>query len=89
MLTIAGGGTLPVFSFGEEAEMFLRLGTLEAGWEAGRFTTGGLVSMLRGSLAGVGRVALDPLPEVCGKELVRLVSVDRYDFVRVLLEVEA
>ena len=40
MLTIAGGGTLPVFSFGKEAEMFLRLGTLKAGWEAGRFTTG-------------------------------------------------
>ena len=41
MLTIAGGGTLPIFGFGEEAEMFLRLGTLEAGWEAGRCTTGG------------------------------------------------
>ncbi len=40
MLTIAGGETLPVFSFGEEAEMFLRLGTPEAKWEAGRFTTG-------------------------------------------------
>ena len=87
MLTIAGGETLPVFSFGEEAEMFLRLGTPEAGWEAGQFTTGGLNSMLRGPLAGVRRVTLDPLPEVYGRELVCLVSVDRRDFVRVLLKV--
>jgi hypothetical protein len=86
VLTIAGGGTLPVFNFGEEAEMFLYLETQGAGWEAGRFTIGQLVSVLCGPLAGVRKVALDPLPEVCGRALVGLVSLDQHDFVRVLLD---
>lgn len=66
--------------------MFLHLGVLGVGWEASRLTAGELASMLRGPLAGVRKVALDPLPEVCGRALVCLVSVDRQDFLRVLLD---
>ena len=57
---------LPVFSFPEEAEMFLRLGGLEErGWRIVACTAGELVSRLPGyRRAGIELVALDPLPEM-------------------------
>ncbi|QIN81481.1 hypothetical protein GBA63_01695 [Rubrobacter tropicus] len=59
---------LPVFSFPDEADMFLRLGGLEKeGWLAVESTAGELVSRLAEyQRAGVDLVALDPLPEMVG-----------------------
>lgn len=59
---------LPVFSFPEEAEMFLTLGGLEErGWRTAEGTAGEILSRLAEyRRAGVGLVALDPLPEMMG-----------------------
>jgi hypothetical protein len=57
-----GGEALPVFSFEEEANMFLRLGALGDDWRARETTGGELVSVLCGPCAGVDRVVLDPVP---------------------------
>ncbi|MDP9479376.1 MAG: hypothetical protein M3R38_27510 [Actinomycetota bacterium] len=67
-LKLAGGEeVLAVFSFEEEAELFLRLGaggggSPRRGWVARETGAGELASLLLGQLSGVGRVALDPLP---------------------------
>src|SRR5215213_4489545 len=58
------GEALPVFSFEEEAEMFLWLQRTEDGREVRETTPGQLVSILYGPCADVGRVILDPLPEI-------------------------
>ncbi len=57
---------LPVFSFRDEAEMFLRLGGFEEeGWRTTESTAGELVSRLpEYHCAGIDLVALDPLPEM-------------------------
>ena len=62
----AGREALPVFSFPEEAEMFLRLGGLEErGWRIVACTAGELLSRLPGyRRVGIELVALDPLPEM-------------------------
>lgn len=59
---------LPVFSFPEEAEMFVTLGGLgERGWRTAESTAGEILSRLAEyRRAGVGLVALDPLPEMMG-----------------------
>ena len=59
---------LPIFSYPDEAEMFLRLGGLEEeGWLAVESTAGELVSRLpEYQRAGIDLVALDPLPEMAG-----------------------
>ncbi len=64
----AGRTALPVFSFPEEAEMFLKLDGLEReGWRTVESTAGELVARLAGyHRAGVDLVALDPLPEMMG-----------------------
>ncbi len=87
VLTIEFDGerALPVFSFEEEAEMFLRLEVLEEGWWTRETTAGELISLLYGPCAGVKRVALDPLPAVCGGEaMLDLVSLERKDFAQTL-----
>ena len=63
-----GREALPVFSFPEEAEMFLKLGGLEErGWRIVEVTARELVSRLAGyRRAGIDLVALDPLPEMMG-----------------------
>jgi len=72
---------LPVFSFEEEAEMFLRLGLLEKeGWRVRETTCGELTSVLYGMCRDVTHVSLDPLPG-----MVELVSLSRKTFVRTLL----
>jgi hypothetical protein len=73
---------LPVFSFEEEAEMFLRLGTPGPGWRARKTTTEELVSLLYGLYVGVKRVTLDPLPVVDGEMVFDLVDLGREDFLR-------
>ena len=82
LLTIDAGGekALPVFSFEEEAEAFLNLGVLRTHWWIRETTPRELVSMLYGPCAGVGRVALDPLPELGGEAIVGLVSLSRERF---------
>src|SRR5215207_5901156 len=55
---------LPVFSFEEEAQMFLHLGGYEqSGWRARESCAGELVSVLMGPCLEVEGVALDPLED--------------------------
>jgi hypothetical protein len=75
------GQALPVFSFEEEAEMFLWLQTTEDGREVRETTPGQLVSILYGPCADVGRVMLDPLPEIGARLQISLLGMDRRDFV--------
>ncbi len=87
VLTIDAGGetVLPVFSFQEEGEFFLRLEATEADWWPRETTTGELVSLLLGLCARVDKVALDPLPGLGEREIVELVSTGRRHFVRHLM----
>jgi hypothetical protein len=81
---------LPVFSFEEEAEMFLHLGGYaDSGWRARESSAGELVSVLCGPCADVEGVALDPLPEMLEDGTIGLVEVGRRRFVGQLLEREA
>ena len=84
LLTVDLDGTgeaLPVFSFEEEAEMFLWLQTSEDGREVRETTPGQLVSILYGPCADVGRVMLDPMPEIGASMQISLLGMDRDDFV--------
>jgi hypothetical protein len=84
LLTVDLDGTgeaLPVFSFEEEAEMFLWLQRTEEGREVRETTPGQLVSILYGPCADVGRVMLDPLPEIGLSMQISLLGMDRNDFV--------
>jgi len=84
LLTVDLDGTgqaLPVFSFEEEAEMFLCLQTTEDGREVRETTPGQLVSILYGPCADVGRVILDPLPEIGAHMQISILGMDRNDFV--------
>ncbi len=87
VLTLDGGGdrVLPVFSFRDEAEMYVHLQLGTPGWGPRVFSADEIVSMLLGSLSDVTRVALDPLPEACDKTLLDLLCVRRDAFVRSLL----
>lgn len=87
VLTInpGGGETLPVFSFKEEAELFLQFGVSGTGWWVRETTAGELISILYGPCAGVEKVALDPPPGLLGEAAVGLVSLSRKDFVRILV----
>jgi hypothetical protein len=76
---------LPIFSFQEESELFLRLEATEADWWPRETTTGELVSLLMGLCARVDKVALDPLPGLWEREILELVSTGRRRFVRHLL----
>lgn len=63
VLDLAGlGPSLPVFSFREEAELFLALGGLGEGWRAVESGTGEFLSLFFGPAANVKSVVLDPLP---------------------------
>lgn len=81
-LTIDCGGEemLPIFSFREEAEMFLSLGTLAEGWSLRRATAGELASTLMGPCADIDFVALDPMPEMVHRGMVGLVGISRERF---------
>jgi hypothetical protein len=78
-----GEQMLPVFSFEEEAEIFLRLLGRGVGedWQIKESGAGELVSVLLGPCAGVKAVALDPLPEMLAERTVGLVSLERERFV--------
>jgi hypothetical protein len=81
MVGCSGEQALPVFSGEGEAEMFVWLeGAFEDGWRVRETSAGELVSILYGPCAGVGRVALDPSPEMVCINAVSLVSVTRERF---------
>ena len=85
------GGSLPVFSFKEEAQTFLGLSEndQEEGrrWRIRETTAGELVPVLMAPCADVRQVALDPLPLTLGmgKVMASLCSVTRERFVEELL----
>ena len=76
---------LPIFSFEEEAQLFLRSCEVAVEWKVRKSSSGELISVLSGPCAEVSEVALDPVPEVCGGALLGLLSVKRDEFVRGLL----
>jgi len=78
-----GSTALAVFSFEEEARLFLQLGG--RGWRVRAAGVGELVSMLSGSAIGAGLVALDPLPQGEAELVNRLPCLDRERFVGFLL----
>ncbi len=82
----SGVEALPVFSWAEEAEMFLSLGGFEeGGWAIRESTAGRLVSMLEEDLyAKIEFVALDPMPEMVTPmfgAMISLVTLDRQSFI--------
>ena len=85
------GGSLPVFSFEEEAKTFLGLSENdqeeERRWRIRETTAGELVSVLMAPCVEVRRVALDPLPLTLGmgRLMASLCSVARERFVEELL----
>lgn len=87
LLDIGGGWALPVFSFREEAEMFLHLGRLAdgRGWRVRESGAGEVASVLCGPCRGAKSVALDPLPGTFGDEPAAPVEVDRERFLGELL----
>ena len=78
---------LAIFGFEEEAEMFLhfRGAALEDGWSVRQTSVGELVSVLYGPCANAKKVVMDPAPEVGKRELVRIPSMHRNDFLWDLL----
>jgi hypothetical protein len=83
------GGFLPVFSFEEEAEAFLKILRSDGkkpGWWSRETTPGELVSVLQAPCAQVWGVALDPLPPSFGREaMLPLLRVKRDRFVQDLM----
>lgn len=72
---------IPVFSFFEEAELFLWLGGFADDWRVVEVGSRTLIGMLIGPYAGVDEVALDPIPEVQSRSFMGLVTVARERFV--------
>jgi hypothetical protein len=86
----AGGFSLPVFSFKEEANTFLGLSKNDQEEEGRRWhiretTAGELVSVLLAPCAHVRQVALDPLPLPLSRLLFSFCSIARERFVEYLL----
>jgi hypothetical protein len=82
------GGFLPVFSFQEEAQAFLKLlgeEEKELGWRIRETTPGELISVLLALCAQVKRIALDPLPLSCGEAVLPFMSVKWNHFVQDLM----
>jgi len=79
-----GRRVMPVFSFEEEAALFLCL-CAQGGWQVRPTGPGELVSLLCGPCRGVELVALDPVSDAEPDVMNRLVSLERGRFVDVLL----
>lgn len=75
------GRSLPVFSFREEAELFLALGDLGDPWRVVERGAGDLISLFFGTLADVESVVLDPLPAMLFDDTAGLVSLSPGRFV--------
>ena len=74
------GDHLPVFSFRDEAEVFLHFEGTGDGWHARETSCGELVSVLYGLCREVEHISLDPLPKIA-----ELMSLSRKAFVEALL----
>ncbi len=83
-----GRSVLPVFSFEEEAALFLRLG-VQGSWQIRRSEAGELVSLLYSLCREVELVVLDPVSDAEADAVNRFVSLGRKRFVDVLLRREA
>ena len=81
----SGEEALQVFSFEEEARMFLELGALSGDWRVRVTSPGELISVLFCLCVSVKRVALDPLPHLDGAALNHLMSMKREAFMEFLL----
>lgn len=78
------GETLPVFSFTEEADLYLHLDANDNRASIEEATCEELISLLCGPYSNVEWVALDPPGS--DEASMRLVSASREDFLRLLLE---
>ncbi len=83
-----GRKVLPVFSFEEEADLYLRRG-IPGSWQVRRAEAGELLSLLYCLCNKVELVALDPASEAETEVMDRLVSLERERFVDVFLRREA
>lgn len=82
---VEGDGTiLPVFSFEEEALLFLRLSGFKDGWRTSKSGASGLASVLSDACPDARHVALDPIPEIGPHGPHDLVSLSREEFVGLL-----
>ena len=79
-----GRRVLPVFSFQEEANVYLRHG-IRGSWQLRQTQAGELVSLLYSLCRKVELVALDPMSDVETEAMNGLVSLERERFVDVLL----
>jgi hypothetical protein len=82
-----GRRVLPVFSFEEEADLYLRLG-IQGSWRVRQTEIGELVSLLYCLCNKVELVALDPISSIETDVMYRLVSLERERFVDVFLRRE-
>jgi hypothetical protein len=80
-----GKEALPVFSYEQEAELYLKLREAGSGWRVRESTAGELISVLCGPCAGAKGVALDPLPEMVTEGTLGLVNLSRKRFVNLVL----
>jgi hypothetical protein len=78
------GSILPVFSFEEEALLFLRLCGFSGGWHVSKSGIVNLASVLSDVCPDARRVALDPIPEIGPYGPHDLVSLSREEFVELL-----
>ena len=83
VLTLTHGGSevLRVFSFREEAEMYLLMERLGSDWQIRETDVGELAWVLSEQCVRVRSVALDPLPSTLAEEVAELVSLSREHFV--------
>jgi hypothetical protein len=77
---------LPVFSFEEEALLFLRFCGFGGGWHASKSGFADLASVLSDACPDVRRVALDPIPEIGPHGPHDLVCLSRKEFVGLLAD---
>jgi hypothetical protein len=78
-----GRRVLPVFSFEEEADLYLHLG-IRGSWRVRLTEAGELLSLLYCLCNKVDLVALDPMSEVETEVMDRLVSLERERFMDTL-----
>lgn len=80
-----GEEALPIFSYEQEAELFLGFRAAGSGWQVRESTAGELISLLCGPCAGTKEVSLDPLPEMVAEKTLDLVNLSRRRFVNLVL----
>ena len=83
-----GRRVLPIFSFEEEADLYLRLGG-RGSWRTRRTEAGELLSLLHCLCNKVELVALDPISDAETEAMDRLVSLERKRFMDAFLHSEA